>query len=136
MNDNIDEVLNIEQEEIVEELSVPAIPRPIKSANDTDVDIDYQYQRENLYHLIERGQDAIEGILEVAKEGEHPRAYEVAGNMIKNVADITDKLMDLQSKVKKVKEDEPKKNTSNVNNNLFIGSTAELQKFLNNRGAE
>lgn len=136
MNDNIDEVLNIEQEDIVEELSVPAIPRPIKAANDTDVDIDYQYQRENLYHLIERGQDAIEGILEVAKEGEHPRAYEVAGNMIKNVADITDKLMDLQSKVKKVKEDEPKKNTSNVNNNLFIGSTAELQKFLNNRGAE
>ena len=94
-----------------------------------DVDKDYKYQRENLYNLIERGQDAIDGILELAKEGEHPRAYEVALNGIKQVADVTDKLVELQEKMKRLKE-VPSNAPKNVTNALFVGSTAELQKML------
>jgi len=94
-----------------------------------DTDNDYKYQRENFYQLVERGQDAIEGILDLAKEGEHPRAYEVAGNLIKQVADVTEKLGDLQTKMKKLKE-VPNQAPKNVTNALFVGSTAELQKML------
>ena len=94
-----------------------------------DVDADYKYQRENFYNLIERGQDAVEGILELAQESEHPRAYEVAGNLIRQVADVTEKLVDLQTKMKKLKE-VPNKGPNNVTNALFVGSTAELQKML------
>ena len=94
-----------------------------------DVDNDYKYQRENFYRLVERGQDAIDGILELAKESEHPRSYEVAGQLIKNVADVTEKLGDLQEKMKKLKE-VPNTAPKNVTNALFVGSTAELQKML------
>ena len=94
-----------------------------------DVDADYKYQRENFYNLVERGQDAIEGILEIAKESEHPRTYEVAGNLIKQVAEVTEKLGDLQEKMKRLKE-VPNTAPKNVTNALFVGSTAELQKML------
>ena len=94
-----------------------------------DVDADYNYQRENFYNLVERGQDAIEGILEIAKESEHPRTYEVAGNLIKQVAEVTEKLGDLQEKMKRLKE-VPNTAPKNVTNALFVGSTAELQKML------
>ena len=94
-----------------------------------DVDADYKYQRENFYNLVERGQDAIEGILEIAKESEHPRTYEVAGNLIKQVAEVTEKLGDLQEKMKRLKE-VPNSAPKNVTNALFVGSTAELQKML------
>ncbi len=94
-----------------------------------DVDADYKYQRENFYNLIERGQDAIEGILEIAKESDHPRTYEVAGNLIKQVAEVTEKLGDLQEKMKRLKE-VPNTAPKNVTNALFVGSTAELQKML------
>ena len=94
-----------------------------------EVDNDYEYQRRNFYQLVERGQDAIDGILELAKESEHPRSYEVAGQLIKNVADVTEKLGDLQSKMKKLKE-VPNTAPKNVTNALFVGSTAELQKML------
>lgn len=94
-----------------------------------EVDNDYKYQRENFYRLVERGQDAIDGILELAKESEHPRSYEVAGQLIKNVADVTEKLGDLQEKMKKLKE-VPDHGPKNVTNALFVGSTAELQKML------
>jgi hypothetical protein len=83
-----------------------------------------------LYSLIEKGQEAINGILELAQESEMPRAYEVAGQLIKNVADATDKLMDLQKKLKEVEEEKQLKGPSTVNNALFVGSTAELAKFL------
>ena len=106
-------------------------PRKISklATTEDDIDNDYKYQRENLYNLIERGQDAIDGILELAKEGEHPRAYEVALNGIKQVADVTDKLVDLQEKMRKLKE-VPSNAPKNVTNALFVGSTAELQKML------
>jgi len=103
------------------------VPKTIDA--DQDIDTDYKYQRENFYNLIERGQDAIDGILDLARESEHPRTYEVAGNLIKQVAEVTEKLGDLQSKMKKLKE-VPNSAPKNVTNALFVGSTAELQKML------
>ncbi len=115
----------VEQKPIKSEVSryVPEL------TNEDDIENDYKYQRENFYNLVERGSDAIEGILELAKEGEHPRAYEVAGNLIKQVAEVTEKLGDLQEKMRKLKE-VPDKAPKNVTNALFVGSTAELQKML------
>ncbi len=108
-------------------------PKPVlvpkTENNEQDIDNDYKYQRENFYNLIERGQDAIDGILDLARESEHPRSYEVAGNLIKQVADVTEKLGDLQEKMKKLKE-VPSSAPKNVTNALFVGSTAELQKML------
>ena len=102
--------------------------------NPTTVDIekDYKYTRGQLYSIIEKGQEAINGILELAQESEMPRAYEVAGQLIKNVADATDKLMDLQKKLKDVEEEKQSKGPSTVNNALFVGSTADLAKMLKN----
>ena len=94
-----------------------------------EVDNDYKYQRENFYRLVERGQDAIDGILELAKESETPRSYEVAGNLIKQVGDVTEKLGKLQSAMKRLKE-VPNNAPKNVTNALYVGSTAELQKLL------
>ena len=98
-----------------------------------DADRDYEYQRENFYKLVEKGNAAIEGILELAKESEHPRTYEVAGNLIKQVSEVTEKLGDLQEKMKKLKE-VPNSAPKNVTNALFVGSTAELQKMLKQMG--
>ena len=95
-----------------------------------DIDKDYKYTRGQLYSIIEKGQEAINGILELAQDSEMPRAYEVAGQLIKNVADAPDKLMDLQKKLKDVNEEKETKGPTTVNNSLFVGSTAELQKFL------
>ena len=133
--DSIDEALNIDSD-IVESKPIKK-PEIIKSKDD-DIEKDYVYSHANLYSLIEKGQEAINGIMEVAGEGGSPRAYEVAGQLIKSVADTTDKLIDLQKKLKDV-EDETKKTTNNVTNNaVFVGSTSELQKmlkqgFLNNK---
>ena len=96
----------------------------------TEIEKDYEYTRGNLYSIIEKGQEAINGILELAQESEMPRAYEVAGQLIKSVSDATDKLMDLQKKLKDVEEETQQKGPSTVNNALFVGSTAELQKLL------
>ena len=108
-------------------------PKPISKTlqvnGNKDSDIDYKYSRENFYSLIERGQNAIDGILDLAKEGEHPRAYEVAGQLIKNVGEVTEKLVELQEKMKKLKE-VPEHGPKNVTNALFVGSTKELQKML------
>ena len=104
---------------------------PMYSADELleDIDNDYEYQRQNFYNLVEKGTDAIEGMLELAKESEHPRTYEVAGNLIKQVAEVTEKLGDLQEKMRKLKE-VPDNAPKNVTNALFVGSTAELQKML------
>ena len=95
-----------------------------------DVNKDYDYTRGNLYSLIEKGQESIYGIMEVAGETASPRAYEVAGQLIKSVADTTDKLADLHKKVKDIEEDNPKKQSTVTNNALFVGSTSELSKML------
>jgi hypothetical protein len=102
---------------------------PVKVKQEEDIEKDYEYQRENFYKLVERGSTAIDGILELAKEGEHPRAYEVAGQLIKNVAEVTEKLGDLQEKMRRLKE-VPNNAPKNVTNALFVGSTAELQKII------
>ncbi len=94
-----------------------------------DIETDYEYQRKQFYNLVEKGSTAIDGILEIEKEGEHPRGYEVAGNLIKQVAEVTEKLGDLQEKMKRL-QDVPNTAPKNVTNALFVGSTAELQKML------
>ena len=97
--------------------------------NSVDPQKDYEYSRSQLYRLVEKGQEAVDGILEIAQESGHPRAFEVAGQLIKNVADTTDKLIDLQKKMKDL--DSPsKKGPTTVNNSLFVGSTAELSKLI------
>ena len=95
-----------------------------------DIEKDYDYTRGNLYSIIEKGQEAINGILELAQDSEMPRAYEVAGQLIKSVSDATDKLMDLQKKLKDVNEEDTKGPTNVTNNALFVGSTADLAKLI------
>ena len=97
-----------------------------------DIEDDYKYQRDNFYNLVEKGSAAIDGILELAKESEHPRTYEVAGQLIKNVAEVTEKLGDLQEKMRRLKE-VPNNAPKNVTNALFVGSTKELQKMLKDK---
>ena len=131
MNDKIDKALGI-VEELPSKIIKQEVTPPQESwsdTNDNDIEKDYEYQRANFYRLVEKGSTAIDGILELAKESEHPRAYEVAGNLIKQVAEVTEKLGDLQEKMRKLK-DVPNNAPKNVTNALFVGSTAELQKIL------
>ena len=116
--------------EVVADVKKVGIQKPPLERDKTDIRNDYEYTRGNLYSIIEKGQEAINGILELAQESEMPRAYEVAGQLIKSVADATDKLMDLQKKLKDVNEEKESKGPTTVNNALFVGSTAELQKLL------
>ena len=128
--DVLDNVLGITDvvETSTSDVTLPEVKVP------KEVDNDYEYQRRNFYQLVERGQDAIDGILELAKESEHPRVYEVAGQLIKTVGETTEKLIDLQAKMKELDKDNnmPDK----VQNNLFVGSSAELQKLLKNNAQE
>jgi len=126
-DDILNEVLGVSEPTPKEVVVSKPVPKPSDDLD--DVDADYKYQRDNFYNLIEKGQDAIQGILNVAKESDHPRGYEVAGNLIKQVAEVTEKLGDLQEKMKKLKE-VPNSAPKNVTNALFVGSTAELQKML------
>jgi hypothetical protein len=133
LEDKVNEILGIEPDnkptlESLIKIENPSVPR-IEDINKSDIDNDYKYSRDNYYDLIQKGQEAIEGILEIAKEGQHPRAYEVAGQLITNVAQTVDKLQDLQKKLKDLK-DLPKTANQNIKNALFVGSTAELQKML------
>ena len=127
--DILDEILDVEEStaELVEKK--PNTHTVKRDDTLEEVDTDYKYQRENFYNLIERGQDAIDGILDVAKNSDHPRAFEVAGNLISQVADVTEKLGKLQSAMKRLKE-VPNNAPKNVTNALYVGSTAELQKLL------
>ena len=135
MKNNLDDAFNITQTEVeVDQTEVKepvGIQKPDRLTKG-DIEKDYEYTRGNLYSIIEKGQEAINGILELAQDSEMPRAYEVAGQLIKSVSDATDKLMDLQKKVKDVNEDAPQKGPNTVNNALFVGSTAELAKLLKN----
>jgi len=133
MNNVIDKalgVIEIESETVGEVINMGRdITTPVIPTSSEDVDDDYKFQRDNFYRLVEQGSTAIEGILELAREGEHPRAYEVAGNLIKQVSEVTEKLGDLQEKMRKLKE-VPNNAPKSVTNALFVGSTAELQKML------
>ena len=138
LEDNVNEILGIEKKENsiqVSEFEQPApVPRKIDESK-TDIDNDYTHSRDNYYNLIDKGNQAIDGILDIAKEGQHPRAYEVAGQLIGQVAQTVDKLQDLQKKLKDLKE-VPNKTNANIKNALFVGSTAELQKMLNKKTIE
>ena len=128
--DKLDNTFNVSSSEVViDKPESVGIQKPPRLTQD-DITKDYEYTRGNLYSIIEKGQEAINGILELAQESEMPRAYEVAGQLIKSVSDATDKLMDLQKKLKDVNEEEKSKGPNTVNNALFVGSTAELQKIL------
>ena len=132
----LDKTFNITPE-VEEEEVTPIVERekPDRLTKD-DIEKDYEYTRGNLYSIIEKGQEAINGILEIAQESEMPRAYEVAGQLIKSVSDATDKLLDLQKKVKEVNEEEKAKGPNNVTNALFVGSTADLAKLIKQQNSK
>ena len=124
--DAINDALDVEASIV----PVEETPKPVQKPKEKDdINKDYEYSRGNLYSLIEKGQEAVNGILELAQESDSARAYEVAGQLIKSVADTTDKLIDLQKKMKDIDE-EPNRGPTDVTNTLFVGSTAELQKLL------
>lgn len=134
--DKLNQTFDVDPIEVKEEKTtqIEKVEDQIEKFKNSTEDIrkDYEYTRGNLYSIIEKGQEAINGILELAQESEMPRAYEVAGQLIKNVSDATDKLMDLQKKLKDINKEEDKKGPTTVNNALFVGSTADLQKMLKN----
>ena len=136
--DEIDDALDITPTEVKSEKIVKKEPEVTEIVTSTQEQLkkDYEYTRGNLYSLIEKGQEAVDGILELAQESDSPRAFEVAGQLIKHVGDVADKLVDLQKKVKDIeKEDGKSSKATNVTNNaVFFGSTADLQKFLKNNG--
>lgn len=131
--DAINDSLEIESTLTPEVIKPNTSLRKTPKKGEEETDYDYDYTRGQLYSLIEKGQEAIDGIMDIAQQSDSPRAYEVAGQLIKSVADTTDKLLDLQNKLKKLKEEDSNapKNVTN-NNTMFIGSTAELQKLLKN----
>ena len=126
--DAIDKALNVKAE-----IQQRVKPKRMKPAETPDqIQQDYEYSRAQLYTLVEKGQEAVNGILDVAQDSQHPRAYEVAGQLIKHVGDVTDKLADLQKKMKDLDEDKGPKQVTN--NSLFVGSTADLQKMIKEMG--
>ena len=133
-----DSILRIDKElGVIDKIVPKIIPDnsevvPYQAEGGDDIEKDYEYQRENFYNLVEKGSSAIDGILELAKESEHPRTYEVAGNLIKQVAEVTEKLGDLQEKMRRLKE-VPSNAPKSVTNALFIGSTKELQTMLKDK---
>ena len=135
LEDSVNEILGIEKkstEVAVKDFEQPVpVPRVVDESK-SDIENDYQHSRENYYNLIDKGNEAIQGILDIAKEGQHPRAYEVAGQLIGQVATTVDKLQDLQKKLKDLKE-LPKQADTKIQNALFVGSTHELQKMLNRK---
>ena len=133
--EELDDAFNVTSEIVPTGSSEVGITKPERHVK-TDIEKDYDYTRGNLYSIIEKGQEAINGILELAQESEMPRAYEVAGQLIKSVSDATDKLMDLQKKLKDVEEEKVSKGPNTVNNALFVGSTAELAKMLKSANLE
>tara|TARA_B100000287_G_scaffold29792_1_gene28009 strand:- start:718 stop:1125 length:408 start_codon:yes stop_codon:yes gene_type:complete len=132
VDEKLDELLDIKSEIVEVEKNLPTILQNKDKSQEQNSD--YKYSREVFYGLVERGQDAIEGILDIARESEHPRVYEVAGQLIKTVGETTEKLIDLQAKMKELDKDESMPNK--VQNNLFVGSSTELQKLLKQNAQE
>ena len=133
--EKLDDTFNVAAEVVTESLPTKVERQKPDRLTKDDIEKDYEYTRGNLYSIIEKGQEAINGILELAQESEMPRAYEVAGQLIKSVSDATDKLMDLQKKLKDVEEEKVAKGPSNVTNALFVGSTADLAKLIKKEDA-
>tara|TARA_Y100001963_G_scaffold95931_1_gene132043 strand:- start:1613 stop:2020 length:408 start_codon:yes stop_codon:yes gene_type:complete len=132
VDEKLDELLDIQGEIVEVEKKLPTITK--SNSKHEEQSSDYKYSREVFYGLVERGQDAIEGILDIARESEHPRVYEVAGQLIKTVGETTEKLIDLQHKMKQLDKDDTM--PDKVQNNLFVGSSTELQKLLKRNAQE
>ena len=138
LEEKVNEILGVDTPTNIQKEFSPPVERKegqLELAVEKDINTDYDYSRESYYSLIEKGQEAIQGILDIAKEGQHPRAYEVAGQLIGQVGQTVDKLQDLQKKLKDLKEVANKTN-ANIKNALFVGSTTELQKMLNKKTIE
>ena len=138
LEDRVNDILGVDHKATLQKEFQPPVQRKngeVQVKIEKDINTDYDYSRENYYNLIEKGQEAIQGILDIAKEGQHPRAYEVAGQLIQSVGQTVDKLQDLQKKLKDLKE-LPKTANAQIKNALFVGSTAELQKMLNKKTIE
>ena len=133
VDERIDELLDIQGEIVEVEKRLPTLAKG-NYTKEEEQSSDYKYSREVFYGLVERGQDAIEGILDIARESEHPRVYEVAGQLIKTVSETTEKLIDLQAKMKELDRDNTMPNK--VQNNLFVGSSTELQRLLKQHAQE
>ena len=133
VDEKIDELLDIQGEIVEVEKRLPTLAKGSYTKQE-EQSSDYKYSREVFYGLVERGQDAIEGILDIARESEHPRVYEVAGQLIKTVSETTEKLIDLQQKMKELDKDDTM--PSKVSNNLFVGSSTELQRLLKQHAQE
>jgi len=127
--DGLDQVFDVEPTEIIES------PKEVPQSQKPEIQQDYEVTRAQLHNLVMKGQEAIDGILDVARSSDHPRAYEVAGQLIKNVADVADKLIDLQKKMKDIDE-KPRSSPTTVNNTMFVGSTSELAKLLKQNSKE
>ena len=138
LEDRVNDILGVDHKATLQKEFQPPVKRKtgeVEIKVEKDINTDYDYSRDNYYNLIEKGQEAIQGILDIAKEGQHPRAYEVAGQLIQSVGQTVDKLQDLQKKLKDLK-DLPKTANAQIKNALFVGSTAELQKMLNKKTVE
>ena len=133
VDERIDELLDIQGEIVEVEKRLPTLAKG-NYTKEEEQSSDYKYSREVFYGLVERGQDAIEGILDIARESEHPRVYEVAGQLIKTVSETTEKLIDLQTKMKELDRDNTMPNK--LQNNLLVGSSTELQRLLKNHAQE
>lgn len=134
--DKLNEVFNIsddmDESDVKEVTSIDIIPEETQT-NKNDIQRDYEYSRANMYSIIEKGQEAINNVLELAQDTDSARAYEVVGQLIKNVSDATEKLIDLQKKLKDIEETSKTTSPTNVTNALFVGSTAELSKLLKSK---
>jgi len=132
MEENFEEIFNLPPNDVEGELIVNTPSEKLSPKETDDVDTDYQYARENLYNVIERGSDALNTLVEIANQSESPRAFEIVGQLVKTLADANKDLLEVQNKVKKLKE-ETDKGPQNVTNALFIGNTTELQKLIKDR---
>ena len=128
--DGIEEALDVASEIVPEVKPEPIVPVENPVSTQDQLKKDYEYTRGNLYSLIEKGQEAVDGILELAQQSDQPRAFEVAGQLIKHVGDVADKLVDLQKKVNDIENPKKSKEVNTTNNTMFVGSTADLAKFL------
>ena len=128
--DGIEEALDVKTEIMQADTSIKKVEPSVDISDKNQLKKDYEYTRGNLYTLIDKGQEAVDGILELAQESDQPRAYEVAGQLIKHVGDVADKLADLQKKVNEIENPGKGKQTEVTNNTMFVGSTADLAKFL------
>jgi len=132
MEENFEEIFNLPPNDVEGELIVNTPSEKLSPKEADDIDTDYKYARENLYNVIERGSDALNNLVEIANQSESPRAYEIVGQLVKTLADANKDLLEVQNKVKKLKE-ETDKGPQNVTNALFIGNTTELQKLIKDR---